>query len=114
MWNFAYRKSSAFEEVKFTDWHLNNVYICTCPYIGMKLWSEGYYGSLSEHPAVWQPKSNVARRELKHDDNNVCWSKICLVYSVISLIKDAPMINSKYSLHTDAIIRKHTVAPNLY
>jgi len=51
--------------VKFTDWHLNNVYICTRPYIGIKLQRpEGYYGSLSEHPAVWQPKSNVARREL--------------------------------------------------
>lgn len=37
MWNFAYRRSAKFEEVKFTDWHLNNVYICTHPYIGMKL-----------------------------------------------------------------------------
>jgi len=65
VWNFAYRKSSVFEEVKFTDWHLNNVYIRTRPYIGIKLQrSEGDITEVFLSTLLFGSRNQIARREL--------------------------------------------------
>lgn len=46
LWNVGYRGSLAFEDAKFTNWHLRHVYVRH--YIGVELQrQEGYYEDLS-------------------------------------------------------------------